>query len=121
MSRAAFLVLPSACYEGFPRTLVEAYACGLPVIASRHGSLRELVHEGRTGLLFEPGDASGLAERIRWAQANPAAMLEMGRTARAEYEARYTPAHNVAELEGIYGRAISDVRSATVRRGQHVD
>ena len=109
LSNAAFLVLPSACYEGFPRTLVEAYACGVPVIASRHGSLQELVHEGRTGLLFEPGDAAGLADCIRWAQAHPEAMLEMGRAARAEYELRYTPQRNHEQLMAIYRRAISDV------------
>ena len=109
MSRAAFLVLPSACYEGFPRTLVEAYACGLPVIASRHGSLKELVHEGRTGLLFEPGDAAGLADCIRWAQVHPEAMLDMGRAARDEYELRYTPQRNHEQLTAIYRRAIGDV------------
>lgn len=109
LSSAAFLVLPSACYEGFPRTLVEAYACGVPVIASRHGSLKELVHEGRTGLLFEPGDAAGLVKCIRWAQAHPEAMLDMGRAARAEYELRYTPQRNHEQLTAIYRRAISDV------------
>ena len=109
LSRAAFLVLPSACYEGFPRTLVEAYACGVPVIASRHGSLKELVHEGRTGLLFEPGDAAGLADCIRWAQAHPEAMLDMGRAARDEYERRYTPQRNHEQLTAIYRRAIGDV------------
>lgn len=112
LSRAAYLVLPSACYEGFPRTLVEAYACGVPVIASRHGSLQELVKEGRTGLLFEPGNAAALAECIRWAQLNPQAMLEMGRAARAEYEALYTPERNVMQLEGVYRRAMADLRGA---------
>jgi len=109
LSKAAFLVLPSACYEGFPRTLVEAYSCGVPVIASRHGSLRELVHEGRTGLLFEPGDAAGLADCIRWAQANPEAMLNMGRAARDEYELRYTPQRNHDQLTEIYRRSILEL------------
>ncbi|MES2090651.1 MAG: glycosyltransferase, partial [Pseudomonadota bacterium] len=43
LSRSAFLVLPSICYEGFPRTLVEAFANGVPVIASRLGSMAELI------------------------------------------------------------------------------
>ena len=120
MSRTAFLLLPSTCYEGFPRTLVEAYACGVPVIGSRHGSLQELVQEGRTGLLFEPGNGAELAERIRWALEHPQAMLEMGRQARLEYEARYTPRHNVAQLEGIYHRAIRDVRGVQPMKGLHV-
>lgn len=119
LSRAAFLVLPSACYEGFPRTLVEAYACGVPVIASRHGSLKELVKEGRTGLLFEPGNAGALADCIRWAQSNPQAMLEMGKAARAEYEALYTPERNVAQLEGVYRRAMADLQGARLQGGAH--
>lgn len=120
MSRAAFLVLPSTCYEGFPRTLVEAYACGVPVIGSRHGSLQELVDEGRTGLLFEPGNAAELAERIRWAQAHPEAMLAMGRQARAQYEARYTPQRNAAQLEDIYRKAMADVRRVPRQESAHV-
>src|SRR5690349_20665907 len=55
MYRAAYLVMPSLSYEDAPRPLVEAFAAGLPVIASRIGSLAELVEPGRNGLLFEPG------------------------------------------------------------------
>lgn len=105
LSSASYLLLPSACYEGFPRTLVEAYACGVPVIASRHGSLRELVDEGKTGLLFDPGKPQELAACIEWAQAHPDRMLEMGRAARQVYEERYTPEQNMRELMVIYERA----------------
>jgi glycosyltransferase involved in cell wall biosynthesis len=108
MSAAAFLVLPSVCYEGFPRTLVEAFASGVPVIASRLGSMAELVSNGVTGLLFEPGNAADLVDKIQWANANPQEMLRMGQAARAEYEARYTPEKNCEELVGIYGQAIND-------------
>src|SRR5215831_3715728 len=61
MRRAAYLILPSVTYENFPRSIVEAFACGLPVIASRLGSLAEIVEDGRTGLLFTPGLAEELA------------------------------------------------------------
>ncbi len=108
MAHAAFLVLPSVCYEGFPRTLVEAFASGMPVIASRLGSMAELVSDGRTGLLFEPGSAEDLAAKIRWAQAHPAEMLQMGQAARLEYEARYTPERNCAELIAIYRSAMAE-------------
>ncbi len=57
MCQAMALVLPSICYENFPRTLAEAFGCGLPVIASRIGALAVLVEDGVTGLLFEPGNA----------------------------------------------------------------
>jgi glycosyltransferase involved in cell wall biosynthesis len=111
MSRAMVLVLPSIWYENFPRTLVEAFACGLPVIASRIGALAELVSEGVTGLLFEPGNARDLAEKMTWAQAHPAQMAEMGRNARALYEAEFTAERNHAMLMGIYKNAIDAVKA----------
>lgn len=105
MSRAAYLVMPSIWYENFPRTLVEAYACGLPVIASRLGAMAELVQDGKTGLLFNPGDADDLAQKLRWADAHPAEMLRMGEAARREYEANYTSEINFRQLMHIYDEA----------------
>jgi len=102
MSGALALVLPSIWYENFPRTIVEAFACGLPVIASRIGAMAELIEDGRTGLLFEPGLAGDLAKKIGWAEANPGAMIEMGKYARNEYEAKYTPECNFKQLMDIY-------------------
>lgn len=106
MGRARFLVLPSICYENSPRTIVEAFACGLPVIASRLGALVDIVRDGVTGLLFNPGDAADLAAKLAWARAHPELMLRMGRAARAEYEAQYTPDRNHEILMDIYEDAI---------------
>ncbi len=109
LTRASYLVLPSVCYEGFPRTLVEAFASGVPVIASRLGSMAELVADGRTGLLFNPGDAADFVAKLRWADAHPQEMARMGSAARAEYESRYSPEQNYRELISIYERAIGGV------------
>ncbi|HEU4709593.1 MAG TPA: glycosyltransferase [Methylophilaceae bacterium] len=105
MAGASYLVMPSVWYENFPRTLVEAYACGLPVIASRLGAMAELVQEGRTGLLFTPGDAADLAEKLRWADSHPAIMRDMGEAARREYESHYTSQTNFRQLMQIYQEA----------------
>jgi glycosyltransferase involved in cell wall biosynthesis len=105
MARARALVLPSIWYENFPRTLVEAFAAGLPVIASRIGALAELVVDGQTGLLFEPGDAAALADRMRWAAANGPEMARMGARAREVFEAHYTPEQNHRQLMAIYAAA----------------
>lgn len=110
MTAAVALVLPSIWYENFPRTLVEAMGCGLPVIASRLGALAELVEDGVTGLLFQPGDAADLAEKLTWARSNPEAMLEMGRQARMRYDSRYTASENYTQLISIYSDAIAEVR-----------
>ena len=89
MRRAAYLVMPSLSYEATPRALIEAFAHGLPVIASRLGSLAELVEPRRNGLLFEPGSARDLARRLAWAEAFPEKMRQMGLCARADYDARF--------------------------------
>jgi len=110
MSGAIALLLPSVWYENFPRTVVEAFGCGLPVIASRIGALADLVEEGVTGLQFEPGNAQDMAEKMRWAQEHPERMASMGRNARALYEERFTPQRNYQQLTAIYRDAIEEAR-----------
>ena len=110
MHAARYLILPSVCYENSPRTIVEAFSAGLPVIASRLGALPGIVQDGVTGLLFDPGNAEDLANKIAWANAHPAEMARMGRAARAEYEARYTPERNYDMLMDIYEDAIAAIR-----------
>jgi glycosyltransferase involved in cell wall biosynthesis len=105
MRQARVLVLPSVCHEMFPMALAEAYANALPVIASRLGALASLVEDGRTGLLFEPGNAADLADKIAWAQAHPHEMEEMGRNARARYLGAFTPRAIDARLMEIYAAA----------------
>jgi len=63
VGEATFLALPSQCYENFPRVVIEAFAKGTPVIASKLGGMAEIVDDGRTGLHFKPGDAADLARR----------------------------------------------------------
>lgn len=106
MSRSTYLVISSVCYEQFPRTIAEAFACGLPVIASRLGALAEIVDDGRTGLLFESGNSQDLARKIAWAEAHPDEMMVMGRAARKEYEDKYTSQRNYDLLMNIYEDAI---------------
>lgn len=110
MGGAMALVLPSIWYENFPRTLVEAFGCGLPVIASRIGALAELVEDRVTGLLFEPGDPASLADAMRWALEHPAEMAAMGKAARAHYEANFTAERNYQQLLAIYEGAIAETK-----------
>ena len=105
MAQTAFLVLPSQCYEGFPMVLVEAFRAGLPVIASKLGAMAEIVEAGKTGLHFEPGNASDLAAKVRWAVANPDKMGAMGANARKIYVENYTADVNYTRLMEIYDEA----------------
>ncbi|MES2663968.1 MAG: glycosyltransferase family 4 protein [Pseudomonadota bacterium] len=109
MSQASALILPSIWYENFPRTLVEAFGCGLPVIASRIGALAELIEDGVTGLLFDVNNADDLAAKIQWAENNPEKMLAMGVNARNLYEKEFTAARNYTQLMHIYRDAYKAV------------
>lgn len=104
---ARCMVFPSQCYEGFPMTIAEAFACGVPVIASRLGAMAEIVEDGRTGLHFTPGDAADLAAKVDWAWSHSKEMEAMGREARAEYEAKYAAKRNYQLLMNIYQRAMA--------------
>lgn len=106
MQGARFLVLPSVCYENFPLAVAEAFACGLPVIASRLGSMAEIVADGDTGLHVTPGDSAELAAKVDWAWRNPGKLQELGKAGRQEYVSKYGPEQNYKRLIGIFERAI---------------
>ncbi len=106
IKKAKVLIMPSIWYEGFPLTLIEAFQCGTPVIASRIGSLKYLVKHGETGLLFEPGNPKDLAEKVLWLWNHPEERERMARNARKEYEEKYTPEKNYKMLMEIYEKAI---------------
>jgi glycosyltransferase involved in cell wall biosynthesis len=108
MKGARFVIFPSQLYENFPLTIIEAFACGVPVIASRLGAMQEIVEDGRTGLFFQPGDAADLARTVTRAWQEPAYMDRLGEQARREYETKYTAAVNYRQLLAIYRQVISD-------------
>ena len=109
MTRAAYLVFPSVWFENFPRTLVEAFASGLPVIASRLGAMAEIIEDRVTGLLFQPGSWEELARCIHWAETHPGEIAEMGVRAREVYEKLYSADENYEKLMRIYAAAIGEV------------
>jgi glycosyltransferase involved in cell wall biosynthesis len=111
MREARFLIFSSEWYETFGLTMVEAFACGVPVICSRVGAMQEIVDDGRTGLHFNPGDSEDLAAKIEWALTHPDRMRQMGREARREYESKYTADRNYPLLMEIYQRAIAGSNS----------
>ena len=110
LGEAACLVMPSIWYETFGRTIIEAYAKGTPVVASRLGAMAELVHDGRTGLLFEPGNPADLALKIHSLLGNPERSAEMRIAARREYKEKYTAETNYRMLMRIYEEAAAGSR-----------
>lgn len=104
---AGFLIVPSLCYENFPRVIAEAFAKGTPVIASNMGAMAEIVDDGRTGLLFAPAGAGDLAGKVKNIRADPARLLCMREAARQEFVQKFTADANHAMLMNIYARALS--------------
>jgi glycosyltransferase involved in cell wall biosynthesis len=105
MRRARLLVVPSVCFEGQPLVVAEAFSAGLPIAASRIGSLETLIEENGNGLLFEPGNPNALAETVRRFAANRDREPAMRRRARATYEALYRPEANLRMLLEVYEAA----------------
>src|SRR5438105_10146373 len=106
MRVAAYLVMPGLAYEPQPQALMQAFAHGLPVIASRLSPLAEVIEPGRNGLLFEPGSARELARRLAWAAVFPEKMRQMGECAQADYQARFVADWNWQRLYGERRRQI---------------
>jgi len=81
MARAQVLVLPSLS-EALGRVLLEAMACGTPVIGSAVGGIPEIIQEGETGFLIPPGDVGSLAGRLKWILEHPHEATQIGERAR---------------------------------------
>ncbi len=107
MKGARFVIFPSQLYENMPLTIIEAFACGVPVLASKLGAMQEIVSQDRTGLFFEPRNADDLARTAKLAWEQPQYMRHLGDNARAEYEAKYTAAANYRQLMEIYRQVIT--------------
>jgi len=103
---AMFTVVPSEWYELFGLVIAESFAWGKPVIGSRLGAVPELIDDGEDGLLFEPGNADDLAEKIRHLIDNQHLLGEMGRRAREKVEIRYNPQLHYQRLMDIYRSVI---------------
>lgn len=102
MGEATAVIIPSKWYETFGRVAIEAFAQGTPVIASQIGALAELVDSERLGLLFHPGDARDLANKVQWLIDRPEKLAFMGIESRKEFTAKYTAEINYQQLMAIY-------------------
>jgi glycosyltransferase involved in cell wall biosynthesis/predicted ATP-grasp superfamily ATP-dependent carboligase len=106
IARARALLMPSLSYEGAPRTLLEAYAAGVPVVASRIGALATLVEDGVTGILASPRDPKA------WAAAMTRLLdddesEQLGHRAHRLWRSQYEPERALVQLEESYRLALA--------------
>jgi glycosyltransferase involved in cell wall biosynthesis len=104
IANSSFTVLPSHAYETLGKTILESYAGGRAVVASDLGSRRELVHEGRTGLLYKTGDVAQLASAMKFLSAQSKLAAEMGQAGRELVRVRNTPQSHYEVLISLYER-----------------
>jgi glycosyltransferase involved in cell wall biosynthesis len=90
--------LHSAVQDTLPLTLLEALACGRPVISTNEGGTAESVDEGKTGLLVAPGRPDAMARALRELIANPTRRAAMGEAGRAVACARFDAGTQIAKL-----------------------
>ncbi|MBB3903167.1 glycosyltransferase involved in cell wall biosynthesis [Methylobacterium brachythecii] len=109
MADAAAMIVPSVWYEGLPMVIVEAFASGTPVIASRIGSLAEVIEDGVTGIHTKPGDAADLAMAMMRLVSDPAMARRMGDAARQKYEEKWSEAPTTSHLLSIYEEAVASL------------
>lgn len=108
LAQTDILVLPSFS-EGLPMSIIEAFAAGVPVIATPVGATVDVVQDGVNGLLVPPGDAKALSKALSRLIADPQLRRTMGEAAAAEHALRFKPEPYVAALAGIW-------QTAAVRR-----
>ncbi len=102
---ARALLLPSRWYEAAPRSIVEAYAAGVPVVASDIGALPEAVEHGLTGYLAPVDDAAAWAGASR-RLLDDELCVQLGGAARARWEQRHSPGRALTDLEDAYDEAL---------------
>jgi glycosyltransferase involved in cell wall biosynthesis len=103
---AICLINPSRYNETFGLTLIESYACGKPVIASRKGGMVEVVVDGKSGFLFTSGAIDEIAERMQYFIDQPDKAIEMGRFGRGLVDEKFNPDTHFTELMQVYKKAV---------------
>lgn len=103
---ARALLVPSLWDDAAPRSVTEAYAAGVPVLASRIGGLPEIVRDGESGLLVTPGASDQWAAAVE-RLADDSESVRLGTGAHRLWSARHRPEHSLGRLEGAYAAVLS--------------
>jgi glycosyltransferase involved in cell wall biosynthesis len=107
LQRAVFTVVPSEWYENYSMTVIESLTCGTPVIGAATGGIPEQVLDGRTGLLFEPGNARQLAQKMQFLLDHRREAIQMGRNGRQQIESANSPQLHYEQTIAIYQQLLS--------------
>ncbi|MEO6000850.1 MAG: glycosyltransferase family 4 protein [Chitinophagaceae bacterium] len=111
LNNCTALVFPSIWYEGMPLTIIEAFASGAPVIATRLGAMESMISNGYNGLHFEVGNSTDLKAQLdKWQNFDSGQKEAYRKNARKTYEEFYTPERNFEQLLSIYTDVIKEAK-----------
>jgi glycosyltransferase involved in cell wall biosynthesis len=113
LQAADVFVFPSV-FEALGLSLVEAAACGLPAVGARTGGIPDVIAEGRSGLLFPPGDVAGLEAALRSLASDPARRAAMGAEARRVACARFDADAALVRYRALFAE-VNSRRDASAR------
>jgi glycosyltransferase involved in cell wall biosynthesis len=116
MGQARFFIAASEWFETFGMTIIEAFACGTPVIAARIGAYQDLVEEANTGFFFEPGDAASLQRAIDKLQ-DISSSARMRQAARHSFEHSFSEQQNYELLTAVYEKARRNLANGAAHSG----
>lgn len=109
LQKCSALVFPSIWYEGMPLTIIESFACGTPVIASKLGAMQNMIKDGYNGLHFDPEDKNDLELQLKkWMLLSEEERSVFRANALETYRQNYTPEKNAEQLVAIYNSVIKD-------------
>jgi glycosyltransferase involved in cell wall biosynthesis len=106
--RAQSVYVAPTLYENLPIRVLEAMACGVPVVASNVCAVPEIIQDGVNGFLVNPGSVRELAERISTLLADPRMRRQMGQSARETVLERFDWNVNAIKISDIYQRILND-------------
>ena len=112
MQSAKFLVYPTECYENFPLAILEAFESGLLVLASKIGSVSEIIKDKYNGILFIPGNIIDLRNKINWILSNPKECKRIVENASKDFLTKYSKKENYKTLIKIYEEAIDNQKNS---------
>ena len=111
LSQCLFTVAPSECYDNFPNTILESFAFKKCVVTTNIGSLKEIVTDLETGLLFNPHDSDELRNKISNLFANVPMCQRLGQNAYNKLNNEYSADNHYQKIIKVFENAIEDFQS----------
>jgi glycosyltransferase involved in cell wall biosynthesis len=104
LQQSLFSVAPSLLYDNMPNSVLESLAAGTPVIASNHGSFPEIIIDGDTGMLFDPGDTTDLSNKIKILLGNNELPIKMSKNAKKYIKENHSPEKHYENIMNLYDK-----------------